>query len=234
MNVYVARLCSVCGILFFLTCTTARAGFQFLDPAIPHGERITYRSESEGQTTIMEETIVQLREDGGLFYEVTSRSPALDTIIRIDRKDMTVFSVHTIQKYDTATLDSKLIIRDLQPNVSDDAITVPHFVALTHLLRGYPFESKKKLQISYYGGSAKNKFTLCVRYKNRERININDTEIECYKLEFGLDGFLSAVLPELELWYTVTPPHYLIRYKGPEGPPGTPVRLIELIDYQLP
>ena len=98
-----------------------------------------------------------------------SRSPALDTYIRIAREDITVRSVRTIQKYATATLDSNLIVRDLQPNDSEDAITVPHFVTLSHLLRGFPFESQKKLRISYYGGSAGKKFNLCVSNKNSRK-----------------------------------------------------------------
>lgn len=210
------------------------AGFQFLDPEIPNGETITYRSQSEGKTIIMEEQIILISEGQKTLYEISSRSPALDTYIRIDRKDMTVSSVHTIQKYDAATLDSKLIIRDTKPNTRDDAVTVPHFVALTHLLRGFPFESKNKISIRYYGGSGGGKFNLCVRNKDRERVKINGRDIECYKLEFGIDGFFATILPELELWYTVKPPHYMVMYKGPEGPPGTPKRYIEMIDYKAP
>ena len=234
MKLYLTLSDFFVGLLLLLTCNVGWAGFQFNDPEIPNGERITYRSQSEDQTMIMEEQIVHIQEGEILFYEVTSRSPILDTIIRIKRKDMSVFSVHTIQKYDTATLDSKLIIKDPQPNTRDDAIKVPHFVALTHLLRGFPFESKNKIRISYYGGSKKIKFNLCVRNKDQERIKINGREIECYKLEFGIDGFLATILPELELWYTVKPPHYMVRYKGPEGPPGTPERFIEMIDYKVP
>jgi hypothetical protein len=147
---------------------------------------------------------------------------------------MTVVSVQTVQKHDMAILDSKLVVKDQKLNGDDNAVKVPHFVALSHLLRGFPFESKEKLLINYYGGSAGRKFQLRVKNKNRDIINVMGKEIECYKLEFGLAGFLWAVLPELELWYSVEPPHYMVRYKGPEGPPGTPKRFIEIIEYQKP
>lgn len=210
------------------------AGFQFLDPDIPDNETIIYRSTSEGKTITIKEQVRHITEENNNFYEIVSFSPALDTYIQINRKDMTVLSVHTFQKYADATLDSKLIVKDKKPNREDNAIIIPHFVALSHLLRGFPFESKEKLQINYYGGSAGKKFQLRVKNKQKEVINVMGKEVECYKLEFGLAGFLWAVLPELELWYTVEPPHYMVRYRGPEGPPGTPKRFIELIEYQKP
>jgi len=214
--------------------TTSHAGFTFLDPGIPSGEKIMYQSKSEGRTMTMEEQIVTTLEGDKLYYDISSLSPVLDTYIRVDRENMTVLSVKTVQKYETATLDSTLLIKDQQPGSKNDEVKVPHFVALTHLLRGFPFESRKKLRICYYGGAAKNKFTLCIRYKKREFIQAGGREIECHKLEFGLDGLWGTFLPELELWYSVTPPHYMVRYKGPEGPPGTPERFIELMEYTSP
>ncbi len=221
-------------LLQLLIVNNSWAGFKFLDPQIPNGETITYRSQSQGKTMTLEEKTILISEGQKKLYEIASLSPDLDKYIRIDRKEMTVSSVHTIRKYDSATLDSKLIIRDAAPNTLDDAIRIPHFVALTHLLRGFPFESKNKIGISYYGESAEKKINLCIRNKKRENIKINGIEMECYKLEFGIDGFLATILPELELWYTVKPPHYMVKYKGLEGPPGTPERLIELIDYKVP
>jgi hypothetical protein len=217
-----------------MMCGSGWAGFQFRDPGIPDGETITYKSQSDGTTMVMKEHTRQINDGPTRQYEIASLSPVLDTYIRINRNDMTVASVHTIQKYDTATLDSKLIIRDAQPNTRDDAVKVPHFVALSHLLRGFPFESRKKILISYYGGSAEKKFTLCVRSKKQELITIQGRELLCYKLEFGVDGLLGTILPELELWYTVKAPHYMVRYRGPEGPPGTPERFIELTGYSVP
>ena len=222
----------------FLSCfifySISWAGFQFLDPDIPDNETIIYRSTSEGKTITVKEQVRHITEENNNFYEIVSLSPALDTHIRINRKDMTVVSVQTVQKHDTAILDSKLVVKDQKLNGDDNAVKVPHFVALSHLLRGFPFESKEKLLINYYGGSAGKKFQLRVKNKHRDIINVMGKEIECYKLEFGLAGFLWAVLPELELWYSVEPPHYMVRYKGPEGPPGTPKRFIEIIEYQKP
>ena len=218
----------------FIFSSISWAGFQFLDPDIPDNETITYRSTSEGKTITVKEQVRHITEENNNYYEIVSLSPALDTYIKINRKNMTVSSVHTIKKFDSALLDSKLVIKDASPNTSDDSIKIPHFVALTHLLRGFLFESKNKILISYYGESDDKKFNFCIRNKKREYVKINGTEVECYKLEFGIDGFWATILSELELWYTVKPPHYMVKYKGLEGPPGTPERLIELIDYKVP
>lgn len=212
----------------------ASTGFQFSDPLIPDQEQCTYESTSENKVILVRESVRSIRRDGMEFYEITSLSPVLDARITINRHTMSVVSVNTVQKHDNATLDSTLIIRDERPNSRPEAITVPHFVALTHLLRGYPFGSRRKLKISYYGGTEKNKFELIVAYKKREYQRVNGRDIECHKLEFGLGGFLGSLLPELELWYTAAPPHYLVRYSGPEGPPGTPKREMHLLQYQSP
>jgi len=212
----------------------ASSGFRFGDPLIPDQEQCTYESTSEHKTMLVHETVRTIRRDGTEYYEITSLSPVFDSRVTINRQTMSVVSVNTVQKHDNATLDSTLIIRDERPNSRPEAITVPHFVALTHLLRGFPFEALRKLHISYYGGTEKNKFNLTVIYKKREYQRINGRDIACHKLEFGLDGFLGSLLPELELWYAADPPHYLVRYSGPEGPPGTPKREMRLLQYQTP
>jgi len=79
--------------------------------------------------------------------------------------------------------NSKLIVKNSKANPDNDAIKIPHFVALSHLLRGFPFESKEKLQINYFGGSGSKKFMLCVRNKHRKTIQVMGKKIECYKLE---------------------------------------------------
>lgn len=230
------RKCAVALFLVLLAAGPGHAssGFRFSDPLIPDREECTYESTSENKTMLVRESVHAVRRDGAEYYEITSLSPVLDARVTINRSAMSVVSVNTVQKHDNATLDSTLIIRDERPNARADAITVPHFVALTHLLRGYPFGSPRKLKISYYGGTEKNKFDLTVAYKKREYQRVNGRDMACHKLEFGLDGFLGSVLPELELWYAVDPPHYLVRYSGPEGPPGTPKREMRLLQYQAP
>jgi len=224
-------ICLLGFLIQLLSSQTCLGGFRFKDPGIPDNETISYISKSENISTLIKERV---RHIGPHQYEITSLSPALDTFLYINRADMTVQSVHTIQKYETATLDSNLIIKNAETNAADDSIQIPHFVALSHLLRGFPFETMDKLQIKYYGGSAGKKFKLFIKNRHKDTIQVMGKQMTCYKLEFGLAGFLGAILPELELWYSVDPPHYMIRYHGPEGPPGTPKRFIEIIDYRVP
>lgn len=221
--------CWLCAVIWV---KPAFGDFRFADPNIPNGEATTYRSTSEGRTVFIKESITVAEKEGRPVYRVESLSPTLDAHIEIRRSDMRVVTVRTVQKYATATLDSTLKIVDQQDMNQNDAVEVPHFVALTHLLRGFPFESPQTVKIRYFGGAAKNKFTLSVKYKKKETITIATGRVECHKLEFGLDGMWGAMLPELELWYAVAPPHYLVRYVGPEGPPGTPSRHIELVEYR--
>ncbi len=232
------RIISACAAVFFLTVAVSlpvvSAGFRFSDPQIPDNETIRYLCTSDNRTFEIRESITTVRRENKLFYSIASLSPPLDTFITIDRSDMRAIKVRTVQKYDTATLETTLQVIDEVPSTMADAVNVPHFAALTHLLRGFSFKRGSRVRILYYGGTERKKFNLRVKYKRKETLRIQNRDIACYKLEFGLEGLWGAFLPELELWYAAAPPHYLVRYKGPEGPPGTPDRFIELIEYRAP
>ena len=74
---------------------------------------------------------------------------------------------------------------------------------------------------------------MSAKYKKQETIRIKDKTIDCHKLEFGLDGFWGTFLPELEFWYSVEPPHYLVKYEGVMGSPGAPGSNVVLTEYKI-
>jgi hypothetical protein len=209
----------------------AWAGFQFLDPDIPDGERATYNLQCEGKAVEVRETTVVERVEEKERYEIRSYSEPLDRTMRIDKETMSILSVHTVRKFPDATLDSTLRVVDAKENEKDDEIKVADFSVLKYLLRGYPFGKREKLKISYHGEEGGRKYTMVVAYKKRETLKVDGQAIECHRLEFGLHSFLGKFLPKLKLWYSAGAPHYLVRYEGPEGPPGTPDCLMELLEY---
>ena len=229
-------------ILFtvFLTCaaTSGGAGFicgatPFEDPQIPDGETITYTSRVGDRLLTITENVVLKREGERELYEITSRSEPLDRTITLARVTMAIVSVHTVRKFQEVILDSRLTVIDEKPPISDKEIKLADFAVMTYVFRGFPFEKLEEMKIGFYGEESKRKYTFSAHYKNREKVEVNQQTIECHKIEFGMDGFWGTFLPKMEVWYSVDPPHYLVRYEGLVGPPGTPKRDIRLVSYQV-
>jgi len=146
---------------------------------------------------------------------------------------MGIISVHTIRKFSDVTLDSKLKVLNEKPHAKEGEVKLADFAVISYLFRGFPFTKREKLKIGFYGEDRGRKFTFSAHYKKREDVTVNQKTVECFKIEFGLDGFWGTFLPKMNAWYSVTPPHYLVRYQGLVGPPGSPKRDVELLTYSI-
>lgn len=221
--------------IFLFTGSSPEAsgeGF-FVDPGIPHGETTTYMSRI-GDTTMTVVEVVTVKHDGiREVYQIYSRSDALDRTLILDKATMAILSVHTVRKFPEVTLDSKLTVLNEKPSTDEGFIKLADFAVLTYLFRGFPFPQQDKLKIGFYGEERGRTFSFKAHCKNRESITVGQKTVECYKIEFGLDGFWGTFLPDMNAWYSVEPPHYLVRYQGLVGPPGSPKRDLELLTYSI-
>lgn len=204
-----------------------------VDPNIPDGEKALYSCKIAGNQFDVE-TSVKIKKAGGRdIYEITSLSKRQDKTIQLDKKTMALISVHTLRKYPDATLESHLnVVREKQ-TFKDGEIKIADFNILMYIMRGYPFGKLNSLKIGYYGEGNEKSYTMTLSYKGIEKVTIKDSTYECHKLDFGMSSFIGTFLPKLNLWYSVEPPHCLVKYEGPEGPPGTPKRTLEMVKYEL-
>lgn len=222
---------------FFIIAVAAKfvcAESLFRDPSIPDGETITYISRAgDEQTTVVERTVTM--EDGGKeLYQITSISDSIDKTILLEKDSMTVVSVHTVIKYEDATLDSKITVTQEDPPLQADDVGRADVSTLRYFFRGYPFGKTGKVKIEFYGEKNKLRSPIIAAYKKKENVRANQSTIECYKFEFGIESFWQKFFPKTTMWYSVASPHYLVRYEGPGGPPGSPERIIELVSYDVP
>ena len=206
----------------------------FTDPNIPNGETITYVSRVGDKVLTVVEKVVIKKEGEKELYEITSRSNPLDRTIVLEKDTMAIVSVHTVRKYQEVTLDSYLTVIDEKEQFGSDKIKLADFTIMNYLFRGFPFGKLKKLKIGSYREEQKDDYPLNVTCKKREKIEIKGRSVECYKLELGMDGFWGRFFPKTNMWYSVEPPHYLVRYKGQSGRPGSPKRVVELKSYTVP
>ena len=203
------------------------------DPNIPHGETITYVSRVGDKVLTVVEKVVVKREGEKELYEITSRSNPLDRTIIMEKDTLAIVSVHTVRKYQEVTLDSYLTVINEKEQFGSDKIKLADFTIMNYLFRGFPFGKIQKLKIGSYREEQKDDYPLNITCKKREKIEINGRTIECYKLELGMDGFWGRFFPKTNMWYSVEPPHYLVRYKGQSGRPGSPKRVVELESYTV-
>ena len=206
----------------------------FVDPDIPHGETITYISRAGDKEVTVVEKVVVKKEGEKVLYEITSRSKPLDRTIVLEKDSMAILSVHTVRKYEEVTLDSFVTVIDEKEQFGSDKVKLADFTIMNYLFRGFPFGKLEKLKIGSYREEQKDDYPLNVTCKKQEKIEINGRTIECYKLELGMDGFWGRFFPKTNMWYSVEPPHYLVRYKGQSGRPGSPKRVVELETYKVP
>ena len=223
-------------LFLLLIVASAQAVFgesPLIDPGIPNGETTAYTSRI-GDKTMPVVEVVTVKHDGVReVYEITSRSDSLDRILILDKQTMAIISVHTIRKFPEVTLDSKLKVLNEKPYAKEGEIKIADFAVITYLFRGFPFTKKEKLKIGFYGEDRGRKFSFSAHSKEKEDVTVNQKTVKCYKIEFGLDGFWGTFLPKMNAWYSVDPPHYLVRYQGLVGPPGSPKRDVELLTYSI-
>ena len=228
------KLLPIIAMVGFTTFTgIAGAENPFVDPHIPHGERITYATRVGDKSITVLESVSIIKDGDTDCYEITSLSENLDRTIRLQKNSMSTLAVHTVRKFQEVTLDSQLTVINEKQHFIDGEVKLADFAILNYLFRGFPFGKIKTLKIGYYGEERSKKYTFSAQCKKNEKLTVNQKTIECYKIEFGMDGFWGNLLPKTKVWYSVESPHYLVRYEGPSGPPGSPKRTIELISYEI-
>ena len=205
----------------------------FVDPNIPNGETVTYTTTIGDKPFSVVEKVSIISDGERKLYEIISLSDSIDRELVLDKETMAIVSVHTLRKYPEVTLDSKLKVKDERPVLEDSEVKLADFAVMSYVFRGFPFTKLDELKIGFYGAEQKRKFSFKANNTGKETLTVNDKSIECYKLEFGLDGFWGTFFPKMNVWYSVTPPHYLVRYKGLVGPPGSPKRDMQLLNYTI-
>jgi len=229
-------ICVRTGIAALLACcfSTPCPASPFKDPGIPDGETITYTTRvDDAPTTVVETVRITRSEAGRENYEITSLSPAMDRVLTLDKETMRIQAIHTVRKFPRATLDSRLQVKNEEPLSGKDEVTLADFSALTYIFRGFLFDELDSVKIGFYGEGRQRTFGFSASNRKKETISVHQKTIECYKVEFGLEGFWGTFLPKMNAWYSVEPPHYMVRYQGLSGPPGSPRRDMEVESYEV-
>lgn len=228
---------SVLAVMVFLSFAFSVFGESALtDPSIPDGEwSVLSILEDDASSTLRGR--VEIRGNRRQYYDIFTESEDEKLELSLYRDSMTAFSVRTIRDLSGYRIESTTVVEGL-PSVDGDEIRILDTTGLVYALRGYPFTDPKELRITFLSGGDNDNsdFELSVDLAEEENLRINGRSISCYRLElsFEMSGIFSVfmkMVPKTKLWYSKESPHYLVRYEGQNGPPGTPMTVMELVDY---
>src|SRR5262245_30639264 len=99
------------------------------------------------------------------------------------------------------------------------------------VLRFLPFEGAGALPAHMLTNEPKL-YTVTFKVRGKEKVRTAAGEFECYKVELvpqlGVLSVFRSLVPKAFFWFSVAPPHFFVRYEGPENGPGTPDVIMEL------
>jgi hypothetical protein len=103
------------------------------------------------------------------------------------------------------------------------------------ILRFLPFEHWRPQYMHLFSNEPRL-YDMKIEMRGKERVRTPAGEFECYKIELvpqlGALNLLRSFLPKAYFWFTLAPPHFWVRYEGPENGAGTPQIVMELKTYE--
>ncbi len=113
---------------------------------------------------------------------------------------------------------------------------------IVSFLRGFPFPPPEEaenedaeMEITLLNESP-DTYSVLIACEGIEEVETPAGTFPCYKLrlvpDLGILTFLGKILaPDIYMWFTVSPPHFWVRYRGLEGDLGTPSVVSELVEF---
>ena len=181
------------------------------DPGIPE-EQSVYSSECNNQVQKITEVLYSRVVDGKEVYLDTFRSPDLDRYLMVEKATFKVLATHTVRHGAEAEVETIQLVREKQPKQRPNELRVSDYYGLRFLLRGYPFDKPRSLEINQLNGQ--DDISMYVKYLATEPMELMGKMVNCIKLELSFSGVVGAFLPKTQLWYLKAEPHYLVCYQG--------------------
>lgn len=217
----------------YVFCTsffyTTFADVQLIDPQILDGEITTYDLSIGNYTSSLENRVFIVEKNNVMYYRFVSRFGDNDLIVEITKNDMKAqSSVMTISDKHCTIERTSSLKKSKQPLESDELGLIDYY-SLSYVLRGFPFGSDKKVSCVFLGET--KFFSFQIKQTRNEEITVNNKTFNCYHLTLSVPGFFRKLFAKTHFWYTVDKPHYLVKYEGPFGGPGSPKQRLELRSF---
>lgn len=196
------------------------------DPGIPHGETTEYFLFVNKQEYIISEKCLVSIVDGKKKYVIESRSSVETALSTIDAATLFASSVDIVTGAQNAKARSRTDFVSDFNTYQPDEMGIIEFHNVPYLMRGFSAPKNTALKIRLLSDATP--FPMIAHYIGDESIVVQGKTYMCYKMQFGLSGFLKPFFPPATFWYAKEAPHYLVRFDGLTSGPGSPRRIIEL------
>ncbi len=223
--------------LLFLTVSMNLFANPLSDPAIPDGEKIRYKVIKGDEVSWTTTEIRQEAGPDGRYYVISSWSDEQDSEIYIRNSDLIPFRSWVVKKRNDSEITEEINIKKMA-GYDGEKITVIGTQDLIHVLRGFPFEKGKKIDLVFIGQEQSGEFfSMRVEFEKTEYISVNGKTYRAHKLKLvpvlsGIMKLAAGLFPKTYLWYSAEKPHYLLKYEG-SAESGSGKQTIEIADYSI-
>jgi len=207
------------------------------DPGIPDMETIRYTVSTGKISDTVVQSVQRFNRDGREFYLVNADSKSQDVRIEIIRSSLIPVKSEKNRKTGRTDLRSLSEITSI-PFIGADEILLVDFNDLSHVLRGYPFDTPRTLDIvfPYQSVDENSSMSFRIKYIKKETLKLECGIYESYKLQMAaqMSGGMSVIagmIPKSYFWYSVESPHYLLKYEGGAGPESSENIVMEMQSY---
>ena len=221
--------------LFFGAVAALHSQVPITNPSIPAQERIVYEEAvGDGRGTVSVDVRL-VADTTRSYYEVRQESEKVSALFRIDSETLFPFYTEETTRGARAVVRRSVEVLQSQPAAGPDELAISDPSALVFVLRGFPWGSRDSARLVFLGGNgggdAGQGFAFGLSVQGKETLKLNGASYECWRVQLGLEGAFGGLMPKTRLWFLVAAPHYLVKYEGPSGPPGSPKRVLTLREY---
>jgi len=209
----------------------AAGGAVLKDPGIQDGEKITYRTTTGDVVFTSVETTRIVERNGSSLYKISSKSDSEELEIVIRRDGMRPSSVRSLSKGKDGTIDRRTEIVE-EAGSEDGSVKILDMQSLRHMLRGFPFSRGGSITLKAFT-TTQAAFTMQARLEGVDKLTTLAGEFRSYRIEVSAGGMMGMIASKVHFWYSVDQPHFLVRYRGSAGLPGSPTRTVEIVDYSI-
>jgi len=207
------------------------------DPGIPDRETIRYAVSTGKMSDTVVQSVQTFSRDGRDFYLVNSDSDSQDIRIEILRSSLIPVKSEKNQKTGRTDLRSTSEISSV-PSIGTNEVFLVDFNDLSHVLRGYPFDAPRTLDIvfPYQPQEESSSMSFRIKYIRKETLKLECGTYESYKLQLAAQmsggmAVFAGMIPKNYFWYSVDSPHYLLKYEGGAGPDNSENIVMEMMSY---
>jgi hypothetical protein len=200
---------------------------------LPAEERLVYERSMGDKRDRVEMSTRLVRDKDGERYEVKAGYPEQDILLELEPLTLFASYADITSRGAEATVRRVVTVLETKGERKPDEILVATFDSLIHTLRAFPWGTRQKAYIAFAnsggaGGNYRFEFTVA----GKETIKVGDRPVECWKAQLALSGFIGTFVGKTSLWYSTGAPHYLVRYEGAMGGPGSPATSFRLESYE--